>query len=445
MNYYEAEFYLDKGEISRKDLRRELRVTSNKGFRGSTLTVDCFREEDEYWVVPRPWAALNGFTGVDKTPNIKRFWEPIEVEYWHNQEEVTDATFNKLKEVGCCRVIGETGWGKSFFAINMARLLETNVLIVVPTNEILSQFRETAEDIFKISPGTIKGKKEDVGELVTLVTYQTLTRRLKNNPSYTDKFGMLCVDEAHLAGCNSIQAVLSSINAKYRLCVSADFYRSDNLTKVYELCLGEVAAVGVKSEGEYLKKKLYIHDLPQYVDPDREIDRFGEFSYVRYLNSLAESEQYNEAIAKLAKKVISKGDRRVLISVKRLVQAEMLHNLLGPKISAIFSGKTKQKDLAEAAKAKVIIYSKSDLGFDPSKFLGKEVEESLTPLNTVIVTYPNKNSKQINGRGGRQNRGSTPLIILLRTADWYHRGAVKKDIKKNWSHIEQIKSLSDIL
>lgn len=438
MNYYKAEFYLDKEAISKKDLRRELRVTSNKGFRGSTLTVDCFKYEEPYWIVPRPWAAANGFTGADETPDIKAVWEPINMSYWHNQEECITKVINKLKDVGCCRLVAETGWGKSVGALDIARQLETKVLVVVPTNEILSQFKTTAEDIFNVKPGIIKGKKEDTDQLVTLVTYQTLTRRLASNPEYTDKFGLLCVDEAHLAGCASIQAVLSSINSKYRLSVSADFYRADGLAKVYELCLGEVAAVGIKDKDQSLEKKLYIHDLPQYVDPDRCIDRFGEFSYVKYLNRLAESDEYNEDISILAKDLIKEGDRRVLIAVRRMIQVEKLYDILGSDISAVFSGKTKKKDLPIAAQAKIIIYSKSDLGFDPSKFLGKEIEQSLAPLNTVIVAYPNKNTKQIGGRGGRENRGVTPLVVLCRTNDWYHKGAVKKDVKKNWQNIEQV-------
>ena len=97
-SYFEAMFYIPKEDIEKADLRKDLRIQSNKGYRGSLLTVDCWSQTPTHYKVPLPWALSRGFEGQDKTPRIKRKWPKIGMEYWHNQKEVSDAAIKGSKK-----------------------------------------------------------------------------------------------------------------------------------------------------------------------------------------------------------------------------------------------------------------------------------------------------------------------------------------------------------
>ena len=338
----------------------------------------------------------------------------------------------------------------SHTALHVAKQLETNALIVVPTNEILDQFKATAE-LFGVEAGVIKGKKEEVEGLVTLTTYQTLSRRIdpKHNkgkvPGYLNKFGLLVVDEAALAGAPSLQTVINAINSRYRLSVSADFFRADGLVAVYELCLGEVIVRGKKSEG--IEKVLYTPELPKIVAMNRACDWSGEFSVAKYKTLLGESEVYNDWLVDLCKQLIKKGDRRVLLKVERITQSEILHKKLG-ELSGLFTGKVKEDVLRAAATKPVILYTKSNLGLDMSKFIGEEEEKKIAPLNTVIVASPSANTLQIAGRICRNEptKGCPKgIIIIPKIDDYFSKSQLKKDIKKNWTELRQVKDLKEVL
>jgi hypothetical protein len=334
----------------------------------------------------------------------------------------------------------------SVAAIDIARRLETNALIVVPTKEIFKQFVATATDpdIFGIEIDQIKGKNKLKDKLVTVTTYQTLARRCEEDHDYFDKFGLLVIDEAHLSGCPSFKKILHKINATWRLSVSADFYRADKLEGVYPIYLGEVAAVGKKDPKTVMDKMLWAPEFPVRLNMRKCTDRFGDFSQVAYNSLLAENLDFNNRIAEIAERLIADGDRRVLIGLKRLIQADILEEILGTEICGKFTGSMKDDDLSESARKDIILYSKSDLGFDMSKFLGKEEEKKLAPLNTGIIPYPTNNSLQFIGRVGRENRGAKALIVHIRLPDFYSRSAFKKCSEKVYKDMKKIMTYEEL-
>ena len=445
-NYFSALFCIPKTEIDKKELRRELTVTSSKGFKGSLLVVRCYEDLGEYWGVPVAWALGKGYKGTDLTPRVEREWPKSDVKYIHNQEEVMADLLPALQKDRCCRLVAGTGFGKSIISVAVARHLKTNCLIVVPTNEILKQFISTAEDLFNIDVGIIKGAKQETDKTVVLTTYQTLSRRLKAAKDegvelkYLDKFGLLVLDEAQLCGNASLLAIMKSVNARWRLGVSAQYYRGDGLEGVYGHFLGSIVAEGKKDPNITKNKVIWIPKLDININMRKCVDRFGDFSYVEYLNQLAKNKKYNEYIADLCKILTKNKDRRVLVGLKRLEQARLLKELL-PK-AGVFSGGTKKEELQKEASKSIILYTKSNLGLDMSKFL--ENEKKLIPLNTCICAVPDKNTFQLTGRVARENRGAVGLLILPQLDDFFSKSCIKKNISKNYKGVEIINSLKDI-
>ena len=451
MNYIDAMFNLPREDVSHEVLRRELVVTSNKGFRGSILSEKCYDIDKKKGMVrvPIPWAIKKGLQGEDKTPYPQADWPEIDLQYRHNQKEVVEKTVEHILKNRCSRIKAGTGFGKSVVAIAMAMQLKTNCLIVVPTNEILEQFKATATDIFGIEPGVIKGKKQQLDKLVVVTTYQTLSGRLKKAHNkletlgYEDSFGLLVIDEAHLCGCDSFRRILHSINSRYRLSVSADFYRADKLEGVYTIYLGEIAAIGKKDKTKTLERLLYTPTFTKAINPMQCLDRLGEFSHVEYLTKLAASPIYNKQLVSVIKEVLKTGGRRILVGMKRIEQATIIQDMLGDKICGKFMGGMKPAELEEAAKKPVICWTKSNLGFDISKFLGDEESKALDPLNTVIVAYPTKNSLQLIGRAGREFRGKPTLIIHpVIQNDFYSKSAFYKNYEKNYKNIKKITKIT---
>ena len=451
MNYIDAMFNMPREDVSHEVLRRELVVTSNKGFRGSILSEKCYDIDKKKGIVrvPIPWAMKKDLEGKDKTPYPHMPWPSLDLEYRHNQEEVVEKTLEHILKNRCSRIKAGTGFGKSVVAIAMAMRLKTNCLIVVPTNEILEQFKTTAITIFGIEPGIIKGKKQELDKLIVLTTYQTLSGRLKKAHNkletlgYEDHFGLLVIDEAHLCGCDSFRTILHSINSRYRLSVSADFYRADKLEGVYCLYLGEVAAIGKKDKTKTLERLLYTPSFEKAINPMQCLDRLGEFSHVEYLTKLAASPVFNKQLVKVIRDVLKGGGRRILVGMKRVEQANIIQDMLGDDICGKFMGGMKPVELEAAAKKPVICWTKSNLGFDISKFLGDEESKALDPLNTVIVAFPTKNSLQLIGRVGREFRGKPTLIIHpIVKNDFYSKSAFYKNYEKNYKNIKKITKIT---
>ena len=443
MNYVDALFHVSKDQLKKSKLISELRVFGKETSFGQPV-VDCWLEEDDFWLVPIPWAKKQGYKGRDDTPKIVRSWPRAKVGYRHNQKEVVEAAVKHLKKNKCSRVVAPTGYGKSITGLLIAKKLRTNVLVVVPSNEIFKQFITTAEDIFNVDCGVIKGNKAEVDKLVVLTTYQTLARRCVDNPEYLNAFGLFLLDEAHLAGCESIQKILSKVNANWRLSMSADFYRADKLEGVYERYLGEIAATGIKDSTNSMEVVLYAPKLGQkWVDMSKCYDRMGEFSHVKYLNNLAESDAHNQYIADLARRVLALGERRILIGSRRISQSEKIMELLGEDICGMFSGKAKDSELSRVARMPIICYTKSSLGLDMSKFIGDD-EKNLDPLNTLILAYPESNSLQLRGRIAREFRGPVGLLIHPVLDDFYSQAKYKACYKKNYQEMTQIQKLEEL-
>jgi len=119
-----------------------------------------------------------------------------------------------------------TGAGKTVVALAAAAQLSLRTLVVVPTIELLQQWRGSlAEHLgFPLeSVGIVGGGKRTVRD-VTVITYDSAAmphRRL-------DGFGLIVVDEVHHLPARAYRAIASKVNAPFRLGLSATPERSDD-------------------------------------------------------------------------------------------------------------------------------------------------------------------------------------------------------------------------
>ncbi|CAA9556117.1 MAG: DNA helicase (Rad25 homolog) [uncultured Thermomicrobiales bacterium] len=123
-------------------------------------------------------------------------------------------------------VVLPTGAGKTVVALTVAARLGLRTLVVVPTIELLHQWRTgLAEKLgYPLDEvGIVGGGKRTVRDL-TVITYDSAampSRRL-------DGFGLLVVDEVHHLPARAYRGIAGKVNAPFRLGLSATPERSDD-------------------------------------------------------------------------------------------------------------------------------------------------------------------------------------------------------------------------
>jgi superfamily II DNA or RNA helicase len=123
-------------------------------------------------------------------------------------------------------VVLPTGAGKTVVALTVAARLGLRTLVVVPTIELLHQWRTGLAQKLGYpldEVGIVGGGKRTVRDL-TVITYDSAampSRRL-------DGFGLLVVDEVHHLPARAYRGIAGKVNAPFRLGLSATPERSDD-------------------------------------------------------------------------------------------------------------------------------------------------------------------------------------------------------------------------
>ncbi len=132
-----------------------------------------------------------------------------------------------------------TGSGKTVMALKIIEDRGQRTLVIVHTKELLNQWIERISSFLGIPAsdvGVIGGGKFSLGEKITVAMVQTLCKRTGD---IRGQFGMVVVDECHRAPSKTFTDVVSSLDAKYLLGLSATAYRRDGLGRVIFLYLGD--------------------------------------------------------------------------------------------------------------------------------------------------------------------------------------------------------------
>ncbi len=132
-----------------------------------------------------------------------------------------------------------TGSGKTVMALAMIAVRKQRTLIIVHTKELLHQWIDRIESFLAIPAdevGQIGGGKFSLGDKITVGMVQTLCKRVDD---VRGQFGFVVTDECHRAPSKTFTDVVSAMDAKYLLGLSATAYRRDGLGRVIFLYLGD--------------------------------------------------------------------------------------------------------------------------------------------------------------------------------------------------------------
>jgi len=122
-------------------------------------------------------------------------------------------------------VVLPTGAGKTVLALMAVAQLQARTLVVVPTLELLDQWRIALVERLGApadAVGQLGGGRRELGPL-TVATYDSASARGRALPG----FGLLVVDEAHHLPAATYRTIARKVDAPYRLGLSATPERAD--------------------------------------------------------------------------------------------------------------------------------------------------------------------------------------------------------------------------
>jgi len=128
-----------------------------------------------------------------------------------------------------------TGSGKTVIGLAAIEALGTATLIVVPTIDLLEQWRGELETEFDVPIGQLGGGTQRLGA-ITVATYDSAYLRAEE---ISDRFGLVIFDEAHHLGGEGFRDVARLLAAPARLGLTATFERPDGGHEVIADLVGE--------------------------------------------------------------------------------------------------------------------------------------------------------------------------------------------------------------
>ena len=163
------------------------------------------------------------------------------------QKQTLDAwTLNDKRGV----LVLPTGSGKTVIGIKAISLLNTPTIVIVPTLDLLDQWRTKLKEEFTIEVGTLGGGKHEIKAL-TVSTYDSAyihAEKLGN------KFSLIIFDEVHHLPAESFKQIAEMFASPFRMGLTATYEREDGLhTELNRLIGGKVFEKKVKDlAGEHL-------------------------------------------------------------------------------------------------------------------------------------------------------------------------------------------------
>jgi len=200
------------------------------------------------------------FSRIDYEDNVL---DPIpcpvfdaDLELREYQEQAVEKWMEDKKGV----IVLPTGSGKTYVALEVIKELSVPTLVVVPTLDLLDQWKEKLSIFGSENIGEYSGRKKEL-KPITVSTYDSayLSAELLGN-----KFLILVFDEVHHLPSDAYRQIAEMSAAPYRLGLTATYEREDGKHtllpelvggKVFELMPDDLAG---KHLADYIVKRIYV-------------------------------------------------------------------------------------------------------------------------------------------------------------------------------------------
>ena len=147
-----------------------------------------------------------------------------------------------------------TAAGKTFIALKAIQQLKVQTLIVVPTLDLIDQWKKRVKECLNLEAGAVGGG-ENTLRMVTVTTYDSAYIHAEQ---LGNKFMLIVFDEVHhLASTGYIQ-IAEMYTAPYRMGLTATYERSDQRHSLLSQLVGDpVYSVGIEEIAGHLSPYTY--------------------------------------------------------------------------------------------------------------------------------------------------------------------------------------------
>jgi len=296
-------------------------------------------------------------------------------------------------------VVLPTGAGKTVVALAIAARLGLRTLVVVPTIDLLTQWRQALADRlgYPLSEvGIIGGGKRTLRD-ITVITYDSAAMPHRD----LSGFGLLVVDEVHHLPTRAYRLIAGKVNAPFRLGLSATPERSDEGHLTLDRLIGPVVFRRSPAElaraqhiANYKEKRIFVDLTP---DEQMRYDRLMA-EYKWYLASRRGSLGRPEGV--FAEMIRRSGhDPAARSALRAHQQARMIALNAEGKIAKVVELLEKHRD------DKVIVFSEYNAMVDILS------ERLLLPAITYRTPLPERRQILDRFRGGEYGKLVTGRVL----------------------------------
>ena len=361
--------------------------------------------------LPRMWAK-DKFGEATETVLTKGVALPTSLNFigkpYDYQENIIkkflDADANGLICVPC-------GKGKTFMALAIAFRLGCRFMVVVDKEFLLDQWAGEMRSLIPgIRVGRFQADKMEVDPAdydCTICMIQTVVQR-QIPESVIRSYGFTIFDECHHLGAKHFSKVLSKLQTKHMLGLSATPTRDDGLTKVFEWHLGKPVYWEKRREADEtvtVEIMRFSSDNIEYQDMPQNFR--GEVILARLLTQIVQCQERNIFIANKLKELIKEPERRILVLSERISHLEALEALVKPTgcVMGYYIGGMKTATRELAAEEAQILWATYAMASEAM---------NIKTLNCVLMASPRRKIEQSTGRILRQRpeeRKLSPIIL----------------------------------
>jgi superfamily II DNA or RNA helicase len=176
-----------------------------------------------------------------------------------------------------------TGSGKTVIGLAAIAACSTPTLVVVPTVDLLQQWRRELRNEFDVPVGQFGGGAQRQ-ESLTVATYDSAYLRAEE---VGEEFGLVIFDEVHHLGGEGYRDIARLFAAPARLGLTATFERPDGAHRVIEEIVGPVVARASVDDlaGDHLAEYDLRRIEVELTDEEREAYEEAQGTFVEYIRS----------------------------------------------------------------------------------------------------------------------------------------------------------------
>lgn len=152
------------------------------------------------------------------------------------------ATLREIQDKDYGVVVAPPGSGKTIVGLELIAQKSQPALILVHRAQLFEQWIERIQSFLGINKneiGQISGRKKKVGKQITVAMMQTLIKA-ENIKEYSDKFGIIIIDECHHIPAKTFRELIVNFNPYYLYGLTATPKRKYNDEKLIYYYIGEI-------------------------------------------------------------------------------------------------------------------------------------------------------------------------------------------------------------